>query len=176
MPVSTIQMFQYEPADGTWELIPGFEGELSVNYWENIFPPDAVCWWAVGWQADQIVYYAWQATNACSGEVMMPSVVGELPGPPGTQGPPGPTGPIGPPGPALNFLGSWINTATYHPGDVVSYDAGSGLQTWVCNVQNTDSPPSVTNTSWALLPSTPGATGPQGPPGSTGATGPAGPQ
>jgi hypothetical protein len=103
MPVSTLSLFQYSPTDGTWTPIPGFEGQLSANYWKEIFPPDAVCWWAVGWQNGEIVYYTWVQENACTGDIMMPGVIGELPGPPG------------PPGPSNTFPMGYLTSADLTP-------------------------------------------------------------
>jgi hypothetical protein len=115
MPVSTLSLFQYSPTDGTWTPIPGFEGQLSANYWKEIFPPDAVCWWAVGWQNGEIVYYTWVQENACTGEIMMPGVIGELPGPPG------------PPGPATSFPMGYIETfeMILSSGETNTFDVGT---------------------------------------------------
>jgi hypothetical protein len=173
--INTLQLFQYDPSDGTWEGLPGFEGELATDYWKNIFPPDSVCWWAVGWRTGDVVYYAWQSENACSGEVMIPGAVGELPGPPGLTGPPGPVGPPGPPGPALNFRGEWASGTWYYPGDVVSYDDGTGLKTYVNNTSTNTANPTDPD-FWSYLPSTPGPQGPPGPTGPQGVAGPQGPQ
>lgn len=98
MPANQLELFQYSPPDGQWTSIPGFEGDVAADFWEEIFDPASVCWWAVGWQGGQVVYYSWQSVNACSGEVMVPGMVGQLPGPPGVQGPVGPQGPAGQPG------------------------------------------------------------------------------
>lgn len=86
MPVPNLQILQYSPPDGTWEDIPGFEGTIVEDYWANIFSPDAVSWWTIGWKTGDVVYYAWEQQNACSGQVLAPGVVGSLPGPPGPPG------------------------------------------------------------------------------------------
>lgn len=44
----------------------------------------------------------------------------------------------------------WVNNVNYLVGDIVSHDAGVGLQIWIALAGNTGSPPSGSNPDWLL--------------------------
>jgi hypothetical protein len=79
-----------------------------------------------------------------------------------------------------DFHGTWVGTATYNPGDVVTLTGVS----YICLLQNVQHKPSSQSRFWAILDAAgaTGATGPAGPqgaagpPGAVGPSGPAGAQ
>lgn len=44
----------------------------------------------------------------------------------------------------------WATGISYLVGDIVSHNAGVGLQSWIATTNNSDSPPSPTNSNWIL--------------------------
>lgn len=108
MPVVALAVFQYSQSK-EWDCLPGFEGSLATQFWKDIFSPDQIRWWAIGWMNGDISYYAWKLENACNGDILVPGVVGSLPGPPGLSG--------------ANIVGNWVSHRQYHEGDIVLYNA-----------------------------------------------------
>ncbi len=79
----------------------------------------------------------------------------------GPAGPAGPAGPVGNPG--LSYKGLW-SAGMYIPGDVVTYDPGTGIQGYVCTDVTTGNEEPTDTFYWDLL-------APRGVDGSNGADG-----
>ncbi len=93
-------------------------------------------------------------------------------GPAGPQGPAGAQGPTGPQGPAsLTWIGEWLSTNQYLPGDAVAHGGSS----FIATTASYNSAPSSSSVDWKVL-ALAGDPGVAGPPGAAGAQGPAGPQ
>jgi Collagen triple helix repeat (20 copies) len=185
--------------DDDWHRPPAWQEALITEHWAAVMPPEAVCWWAVGWINQAQVYYRWVKLNPCCYEdIVTPPDDTDIPGPMGPPGPPGmqgvagPAGPQGQPGPqgpsgsGLQFVGDWQAGTTYYPNQVV---VGPDGAMYIALVQTQSQPP---GSDWISggqgIPGPPGGPGPVGPvgpagpsgatgaTGSTGQTGPTGPQ
>jgi hypothetical protein len=114
-----------------------------------------------------------------AGGLIGPGVVGPQgpPGPQGTPGAPGTQGPTGSSGsPGMVWRGLWQAGILYLVNDVVKYDAGTGVCSYICLIQNIGNAPpapvSAPSAYWDLVAESGESTG--GTPGAPGAPGPVG--
>lgn len=162
--INTIEQLRFS-VDTDWEAPDN--SQIVTDFWADVFPPANVDWWAVGWANCDIIYYRWVKQNPCS-QVVIPPVMGDLPGPPGA---PGPTGPQGPPGTAGGETGptgpsggTGAAGPTGPPGSGgPAGPAGPAGPTGTAGPMGQNGPQGI--------PGPPGSVGPAGPPGATGATG-----
>lgn len=155
--IDALQQMEYG-VDTDWQNVTGPEAPIIVEHWYDIFPPNFVDWWAIGYENCTIAYWRWAKENPCS-QIIVPPVTGQLPGPPGAPGAPGPAGPPGPPG------------ADGTPGGPPGPTGDTGAQ----GPAGPAGPAGPIGPTGSQGPSGAGATGPTGPAGPPGPAGPTGP-